>query len=556
MDDCDIDGDLLSDSELLASFFPDAPSPLPAELNVEPVPVAQIQYSQPFRLTMGLYRHLSSSMRELNSPRWLLLLAFVIRRCPAHYSAWKHRRDVVLSPSVFALCCRERMIVPPAAAAAGRMWHASSEAGESLSDRQRLATSRWCPGGVEANIQAWPRVRWELEVTRYFALNNPKNFQVWHHRQELITAVFATDAAPSPASVPYAELVQELALCSKIHEEDDSKNYHLWSHRSWFLGTFSSIALRTPDPAVNAASESLQTVEILGDDIPCCSDISEEEKVFRREAFELHLAPLLAVRSDTPSEIIVGKQRVRVEANAGASSLLDELRVSASFIDQDVFNNSAWTHRFMLIRNYVLPHVGIEGQAVQHVICGEIRLALLCARECPCNESPLVYARSVSELLKSPAAGGLWRQCHLRLEALLLKAVMPRLQALEAAFATYDSNTSNSPAPLEYLRRNTFQVTACRYQIFRDVAASMWQGLDAGLQERVTVAFPASRFAYDSAARTAATEDAALRADPCVRELLTCEDAAIGCLRHLAAIDTIRSKYWRAELSDVLDRAY
>lgn len=63
----------------------------------------------------------------------------------------------------------------------------------------------------------------ELIFTRTFALRNPKNYQIWHHRREVVTLL-------NDGSL-------ELGFTALALRED-AKNYHAWAHRQWALRTF------------------------------------------------------------------------------------------------------------------------------------------------------------------------------------------------------------------------------------------------------------------------------------------------------------------------------
>lgn len=54
-------------------------------------------------------------------------------------------------------------------------------------------------------------------------LENPKNYQVWHHRR--VIAEMISDGS------------KELDLTEKALA-NDSKNYHAWQHRQWALRKF------------------------------------------------------------------------------------------------------------------------------------------------------------------------------------------------------------------------------------------------------------------------------------------------------------------------------
>lgn len=63
----------------------------------------------------------------------------------------------------------------------------------------------------------------ELNYIYKFIQDNPKNYQVWHHRRVLVE--WMQDGS------------EELPLTEAILE-DDAKNYHAWQHRQWAIKTF------------------------------------------------------------------------------------------------------------------------------------------------------------------------------------------------------------------------------------------------------------------------------------------------------------------------------
>lgn len=63
----------------------------------------------------------------------------------------------------------------------------------------------------------------ELAFVRDLALSNPKNYQIWHHRREVVTVL-------NDGSL-------ELGFTHKALK-DDQKNYHAWAHRQWAIDKF------------------------------------------------------------------------------------------------------------------------------------------------------------------------------------------------------------------------------------------------------------------------------------------------------------------------------
>lgn len=63
----------------------------------------------------------------------------------------------------------------------------------------------------------------ELDYMDTYAVDNPKNYQIWYHRRVIVSKL----GDPS----------RELRFCDEVLEED-SKNYHAWAHRQWVLNTY------------------------------------------------------------------------------------------------------------------------------------------------------------------------------------------------------------------------------------------------------------------------------------------------------------------------------
>lgn len=67
----------------------------------------------------------------------------------------------------------------------------------------------------------------ELAFTTGIILDEPKNYQVWYHRQRVVE--WLRDSTEDKV------LAQgELAFTAAVLQ-DDAKNYHAWQHRQWAL---------------------------------------------------------------------------------------------------------------------------------------------------------------------------------------------------------------------------------------------------------------------------------------------------------------------------------
>lgn len=72
----------------------------------------------------------------------------------------------------------------------------------------------------------------ELEWMNQVALDNQKNYQIWHHRQTLIDHLYPT-ISNSPSKLQ-ALAKSETDFFTKMFNED-AKNYHVWSYRQYLV---------------------------------------------------------------------------------------------------------------------------------------------------------------------------------------------------------------------------------------------------------------------------------------------------------------------------------
>ena len=262
------------------------------------------RYLGPSNLPAPFVRCLAAP--PVGGPRLLVCLAFTLKQCSAHYTAWKRRRDIALDPVAFASCCHDLFADAAAFHAMGH-WidpvglpdaYLDSKnalrqpAGVGLfGDDCQRAIAAWCPsrshllpevsgndppedfphqdsliGGspaVRRVYDPWLAVAWELRTMRFASPLSPKNFQTWNHRKELMVcaasrttgrwrewAMATNDVAAvraaveqwwghhrkgGGAAVSYLGTFDELRLCDSTLTYQDSKNYHVWSHRGWFV---------------------------------------------------------------------------------------------------------------------------------------------------------------------------------------------------------------------------------------------------------------------------------------------------------------------------------
>ncbi|KAI9046547.1 hypothetical protein LZ554_009293 [Drepanopeziza brunnea f. sp. 'monogermtubi'] len=72
----------------------------------------------------------------------------------------------------------------------------------------------------------------ELDWMNQVALDNQKNYQIWHHRQLLIDNLYPKIASDAAAIEKLADA--EVSFMTQMFKED-SKNYHVWSYRQYLV---------------------------------------------------------------------------------------------------------------------------------------------------------------------------------------------------------------------------------------------------------------------------------------------------------------------------------
>ncbi|ODV95249.1 hypothetical protein PACTADRAFT_49998 [Pachysolen tannophilus NRRL Y-2460] len=139
------------------------------------VEICNIQYSDEYKLVMGYLIKLMS-LKEY-SERALILTDQVIKLVPAHYTIWQYRFDII-----------------------------------KFLKKDILKELEWCE-----------RV----------ALENQKNYQIWHYRQLLIELYINNNGKFKPEF--------EYPLIDTMIGEDN-KNYHVWAYRKWLVEKFNLYA--------------------------------------------------------------------------------------------------------------------------------------------------------------------------------------------------------------------------------------------------------------------------------------------------------------------------
>jgi protein farnesyltransferase/geranylgeranyltransferase type-1 subunit alpha len=89
---------------------------------------------------------------------------------------------------------------------------------------------------AETDADDWnSRIAADLDMAKALGGSNPKNYQLWFHRRDLLEQVCAQDLLNN-------YLARELENIATVLD-DDGKNYHAWSHRQWVIGAVDNDAV-------------------------------------------------------------------------------------------------------------------------------------------------------------------------------------------------------------------------------------------------------------------------------------------------------------------------
>jgi protein farnesyltransferase/geranylgeranyltransferase type-1 subunit alpha len=225
-----------------------------------------------------------------HSPRILSLTAHIIDMNPAHYTVWLYR-----AKTLFAL-----------------------------------------------NSDLYAELDWVNEV----ALENQKNYQIWHHRQLLIDSIYSTISSDRSKILGLAR--SEIAFLTQMFDRD-SKNYHVWSYRQYLVRKLSLFSSQCSDPS------ELESVEIL-----LRKDVRNNSAWSQR---------FFLVFSDPGTSTLGCK--ATVPDPAVPSSIIDrELQFAQAAVWEAPQNQSPWNYIRGVLRKGNRQLSSIEAFATKFVILG------------------------------------------------------------------------------------------------------------------------------------------------------------------------------------------
>lgn len=280
-----------------APFDPDSPlwaglEPTPQPETSEPL--CPILYAPAFAQAMGLFRTLVA--RGELSQRALALTGHLSRVASSNFTVWAFR---------FKLLCADPLDPPPPEAAHDPFLPSS-------------------PPTVEARLAA------ELQELDESCRAHLKQYQVWQHRKNVVNELsrrVASRLGPSLAQPATTARTQSAALWTKLAENEldltasvlsqDAKNYHTWIHRQWALMFFGH------RPRPSAAPRA--TPSLAPSSTPTPASAKQDPK---HDALTVTISLLQSLAAPGLWEA--------------------ELVFADNMITADLFNNSAWNHRYFV----------------------------------------------------------------------------------------------------------------------------------------------------------------------------------------------------------------
>ncbi len=151
-----------------------------------------------------------------------------------------------------------------------------------------------------------------LRLTEHVISMNPAHYTVWLYRFSIVAAL----DIPVPQEI---EWVNDVAL-------QHLKNYQIWHHRHLLMDHYYPQIASSPDKVTGLVRSEAVFLKIM---------LAEDTKNYHVWSYRQYLVCKLGNWTE------------------------DELRATEEFIEGDVRNNSAWSHRFFLV--FMDPHTTTKG---------------------------------------------------------------------------------------------------------------------------------------------------------------------------------------------------
>ncbi|KAI9742243.1 MAG: CAAX geranylgeranyltransferase alpha subunit [Claussenomyces sp. TS43310] len=186
----------------------------------------------------------------------------------------------------------------------------------------------------------------ELEWVNGIALQNQKNYQIWHHRQLLIDNLYP-DLKSDEERLSLAK--SELDFIAQMLAQD-SKNYHVWSYRQYLVRKLSLFPSQCSDPS------ELQDLErLIREDV-------RNNSAWSHRFFVVFSDPAVSTPDSRPTE---------ADAKVPGSVIDGEIGVAQAAIRRAPMNPSPWNYLRGVLRKGARPLAASESFAAEFVRLGD-----------------------------------------------------------------------------------------------------------------------------------------------------------------------------------------
>lgn len=222
--------------------------------------LAEIMYDDAYKAAIGYMRALMA--RDEHSERALAVAEAVIMKNPAHYTAWHYRLQILKDRGDEIVPKETRIFnVSPPGIEPEEEEDSGDEKGNNTKDESESKPQskleaqyeeleaqlkkeleglegseeeeKEQPVNLETAFEKVPEEEmpvienytWLNKVT----LDNAKNYQIWHYRQQLAPNLYTNSPEAIKLYYDYERLLVEIILA------DDAKNIHAWSHLIWLV---------------------------------------------------------------------------------------------------------------------------------------------------------------------------------------------------------------------------------------------------------------------------------------------------------------------------------
>ena len=259
-----------------------------------------------------------------------------------------------------------------------------------------------------------------------------KNYQVWQHRKVISQCL----------GIATQEL--EASLCAL---QRDAKNYHAWSHRQWALlfiftnirkDTLMESSLSSSSSSSSSSLSSLSTSSVIEKSLLNDEQVDIKLMMIHKQILSKHLEnefaftnELLRMREIEEEDMSINPtvEILEIDKDVQINTVEDEEEEEDDDEDDDedvsgaidLYNNSAWNHRYFCIFHLGVAFDIFSSSTLVTVLQKEATFAVRALRQAPKNESALSYLRGIRSKERGRDGDKLWSEFSKEIKEISLK---------------------------------------------------------------------------------------------------------------------------------------